>query len=122
MKLVTKREATYKIKMGSGSDVAIIEVAPMSQTQLSKLREKHVKYSFQRGQRVEEVDYNSIHRSRVSKTIVDWEGILDEAGKPVPCTDEAKALIADLNPDFITELFEKCDKILLHAEEDAKKK
>jgi len=46
------------------------------------------------------VDDDSLHfrvgTNVVCRTVVDWEGIEDENGKPLPCTDEnKKALIAE---------------------------
>jgi len=43
--------------------------------------------------------------------IVDWKGVLDSEGNPIPCTDEMKKTLMDVSPRFFKFIVDKVDEL-----------
>jgi len=71
---------------------------------LTDIRKQTVKkrYEYKRGARMEVEDFNDELHSELlwDYAIVDWSGVEDEKGKPIPCTRENKALLMRGSPVF----------------------
>jgi hypothetical protein len=113
LKLRTKSDATYEVIV----EGAKFTVKPMNNDELSRLRKRHT--AVKRGR--EELDVDSMYYERFDKTVIEWEGIGDENGKPIPCTPENKRMVANLNQEIALEVLRLADNIGGDAREAAEK-
>jgi hypothetical protein len=76
----------------------------LSSADLEKINKKTVKVKaeYRRGQRfeVEKIDEKKRNELTWTYCIVDWEGIYDEDGKKIECTDANKVLLMQNAPTF----------------------
>ncbi len=68
-------------------------------------------------ERIQDPDFISLTHEKIKKIIVGWENVLDEKGKEIPCTDENKIIVYELNPDVIDYVIEKADSFGRKIEE-----
>ena len=76
----------------------VIKYIPLTRTQEQAIVNKYTKYS--RRQQRDKVDTAAVDIERFCRTVKSWEGICDYKGQEVPCTDENKKVIAELEPIF----------------------
>ena len=103
-------------------------VRVLSSADLEKINQKTTKekVEYRRGQRfeVEKIDEQKRNRMTWEYCIVDWEGIYDEEGKEIPCTDENKVLLMQNAPTFtswVADSLEQLNEDGLQRQEDAEK-
>lgn len=62
--------------------------------------------------RTGDLDGDALYRAkilRIDRTIIDWNGIEDENGNPLPCTSKNKELVYNFNRDLIDEILDEVD-------------
>lgn len=103
MRLRTRKDVTYWIEV----EDARVEVRPLSASEIMEIERKHTKRRFRQGQWIEERNDRKFAEEVWCRTVLNWENIFDEDGNPLPCTDENKKLVRDLNPEFALEVLER---------------
>jgi len=117
-------------KTREGEILATFIVRPLTPTRMKKVLSHHKIVEWdspakdEKKERFESYDFLGITFDRVRKTIIDWEGILDEKGNPLPCTDENKLLVFELNIEIINYVLVEAAKLGtgLEAEKEAETK
>lgn len=59
------------------------------------------------------LDGDSLYKAkiiRIDKTIIDWKGLEDEEGNPIPCNSKNKELVYNFNRDLIDEVLDDAEK------------
>lgn len=79
---------------GSPSDTRLT-LRVLSEAQTRSLRKKHTKTEWQNGQRVQSVDGAAMADDMIDAAIVAWTGVLDTAGKALPCERVFKLLLPE---------------------------
>lgn len=116
----------------TGEVLAKFWVMPMTPTEIDRMLDEYRYYEWdappasnrkerrsaqlnkQRFERYKNIEF--VH-ARIKRTIEDWSDIVDENGKPIPCTDENKILVYELNPDVINYVLSEADGIGLEDAE-----
>ena len=100
----------------------------LSSAEMESINRKTTKTTieYRRGQRfeVEKVDEKKRNELTWSAAIVDWEGIYDEHGDEIPCTDENKVLLMQNAPTFTSWVLESLEQISgdnIQRQEEAEK-
>ncbi len=100
----------------------------LSSSDLEKINKKTVKIKadYRRGQRfeVEKIDEKKRNELTWIHCIVDWEGIHDETGARIECTDENKVLLMQNAPSFtswVADSLEELNEYDAKRQEDAAK-
>ena len=107
MRLLTKKDTTFWVMVGD----ALVEIKPLTVGEVDRIRKKHTKTFFVRGEKKEEPDPIKIMQDMFCTCVVNWENIKDEEDNPIPCTPENKKLIAELNPNFASEVVAKATNL-----------
>lgn len=105
-------------------------VTPMSPFEIDNLLEKNKMIEWDSPSRKTEkqrfVEYNhiAILVERIKKVIKRWEGIEDESGVAIPCTDENKVVLFEKQPELIQFVLAKADEVtkLIKDERDTEEK
>jgi len=106
MKLrLEKKTEVVTIKVGD--DEAKFTVLPLTPREGFKLLEAATD---SRG-RNPQPDFYKLKLARIDKIIIDWEGIEDEAGNPIPCTTKNKELVYNFNQALIDEVLDEADRL-----------
>lgn len=122
MKLRTKRIEQWIVIDGANPDEkAEFLVHPQTPKESSKLLEKAKKNEWDKGQRFTDHDFYKFKMDRICATIIDWKGLEDEDGKPIPCTDKNKEIVYLGNPDLIDQVLEKADDLYKESVEAGEK-
>jgi len=101
MKLRTKeREIEIKI------EDAVITVRSLPFSKLIELKEKFTEIHNDK----EKVNEHKLTKAFFCEMVKDWQGIYDEEGNPLPCTEETKQIVWDFNPFFADELLRQADE------------
>lgn len=79
---------------GSASDTRLT-LRVLSEAQTRTLRKKHTKTEWQNGQRVQNLDGPAMADDMIDAAIVDWTGVVDTQGKPLPCERTFKLLLPE---------------------------
>ena len=79
---------------GSPSDTRLT-LRVLSEAQTRGLRKKHTKTEWQNGQRLQSVDGAAMADDMIDAAIVAWTGVLDTAGKALPCERTFKLLLPE---------------------------
>jgi hypothetical protein len=90
----------------------------------STLHKKHTSRKNVRGRIIEELDEAAFDSGMWDYCIMDWKGICDAAGKPIPCTKETKAKLMAQSPVFarlVAGLLEQLNAMSTEQAEDARK-
>jgi hypothetical protein len=67
----------------------------------------------------EETDERKLTELLWDFCIVDWEGIVDASGKPIPCTAEMKLRLMGRSPAFFSMVSERLDRLRALEKEEA---
>lgn len=94
---ITNENPAFDDSEYRNSDFSISYV-PLSRTQEQALINKHTKFS--RRQQRDKVDTAMVDIERFCKTVKAWKGVCDNDGKEIPCNEENKKTIAELEPIF----------------------
>jgi len=100
MRLKTRKD-TFVIEINDSRTT----ILPLTSTQSNALRSKHTR--FKRG--MEKVDSIGVAREMFIRIVQSWEGMEDEAGEPLPCTDANKNLVYENDDDYVLKIFEAID-------------
>ena len=122
MKLRTKKTVQWIIFLRDGLETKF-NVSPMTESENADLLKACRKWIWEKNQRIEDTpDYQSFKAQKIKKTILGWEGVENEDGTPLECTDENKMAVYKGDPEVINWVLEQADKILesgLKDEEEA---
>ncbi len=108
MKLRTKKEPVW-VEVEVDGDKARFYINPATPKDDFTYLKKATKTEWERNQRFQELDAYKFKMNKIHDVIIDWEGIEDEEGNPIECTEKNRELVYLLNPDII-------DKVLVKAE------
>ncbi len=115
MRLLTKKDRAFWVEI----EDAEVLIKPLTAAEVERIRRKHTKISFVRGERVEETDWGKVTQDMFCACVRDWKGICDEEGNPIACTEENKRLVAELNTGFAGEVIQRATALeqYLNSEE-----
>lgn len=84
-----------------------------------KLHKKHTSRKFVRGRQIEELSEPTFYAAMWDYCILDWKGICDADGKPIPCTAANKALLMAESPVFTNIVSGLLDQLNIEAAQRA---
>ena len=127
---IRKERPTYEIVYEDGDDSATFKCHILSTAEVAKMAESSTIHVWdspkKRGpkQRFDKLDLAVFHADKIDRIIIDWEGILDPDGNPLPCTRENKLLLEEVNPEIVEYVLDEVDKLadFLDKEEEAELK
>ena len=70
-----------------------VKVQPITRKMMAAVQRRHTRDV--RGR--QRVDETAVAGEMFSRCVLDWEGICDDSGSPIPCNGETKAVIADVH-------------------------
>jgi hypothetical protein len=123
MKLRTKRSNEW-IEIEKDGCIAKFLVSVMTPKESLGQLASFTKYSWEKNQRVEKIEYYKLRMDTINKTILDWEGIENEDGDELECNEKNKEIIYLYNAPLIEEVLEKTQELLaniLKQEEEERK-
>ena len=108
-----------------GSRICLKVLSSAEMESINKQTVKN-KIEYRRGQRFEVEKVNEKKRNELTwaTAIVDWQGIFDETGNELPCTDENKVLLMQNAPSFTSWVLESLEQMSddgLRRQEEAEK-
>lgn len=108
MKLRTKKTEFWITKKGKDGEAKFLCYPPDSKESFNLVQDA-TETSFYRNQRFTDLQFYNLKIAKIKKAIIDWEGIEDEDGNPLPCTDTNKELLYKYNKDLIDEVLDEID-------------
>lgn len=123
MKLRTARMEDW-ITVSSGGGEARFLVRPLTPKESAEILEKATAKRWERGQRFEEINWYKYKVLKIDSVIVNWEGLEDESGKPIPCDKKTKEVVYLHNSALIDEVLDRADLLysgIVQSEEELSK-
>lgn len=110
MKLnTTKKE--YKVTVTNGVEEAHFYGHPLTPKEMTQLLKTSTEKHWEKNQRFEELNIYKYKLSKIQRIVQRWEGIEDENGKPLECTEGNKELVYLYNSPVIDNALEQFDDI-----------
>lgn len=119
LKVRTEKQK-YEVIFERDGDRALFVVSPLTPEQLMKIMAKNRSYEWERNQRFEKVDFYGAKLDKIDAVILDWDGLADENGEPIPCSKEYKLVLAEQEPDLVDWVLEQAEAMAKRWAEDKK--
>ena len=115
MRVLTRKDRTFWFEI---DDVEVC-IRPIPAGELMRIQRKYTKRKLIGGELHEETDAVKLTQELFTRCVVDWKGLEDEEGKPLPCNEETKKVVAELNSSFASEVIKRATQIeqYLNSEE-----
>ena len=124
MKLKTKKQNAWIELTDKDNFTARFLVAPLTfKENMDVINASKIK-EWDNNQRFESTDLVKFRLAVINRTILDWEFVEDEEGKPLPCTTANKEIFYTYNPTFAEEVLAKAQQLatdLIKDKEDERK-
>jgi len=115
MKVLTRKDRVFWFEI----EDAEVCIRPLSADEVEKIRRKHTKVKFVGGELREETRWTRVTQELFAACVVDWKNVFNEDGEPLPCNEQNKRMVAELNSGFASEVIKRATSIdqYLNSEE-----
>lgn len=111
MKLKTKKDEIWVTEADESGGEAKFLISPMTPKEEHQLLEKCRTKEWDRNQRFETPNFYQFKITKIKAVILDWEGVEDEKGKPLECSQYNKEIIYLHNAALVDRVLIQADKI-----------
>jgi len=111
MKLKTKATEQWIVIDGENpGEKAEFLIRPTTPKQVNTLIKQSTDHEWDKNQRFDDINFYKFKIKKIEQVIVDWKGIEDEEGNPLPCTNANKEIVYLYNTELIDKVLAEADK------------
>jgi len=86
-----------------------VTLMPMLRSEMQDLVKRYTKKDWKNHQKSEVTNWDEVARERYMGALKGWEGVVDNKGQELKCDDQTKAVVYQLNPDFVAAVLDATD-------------